>query len=90
MKPEFENALKWYGTDKPFQKKENICETRDVFQARLDRMYLEVLKKTKNESMTALLVAISGEIGNNCFDHNLGQWQEGTFAFILWDFIHEN
>lgn len=86
MKSEFENALKWYSINKSFQKKERVCETRDVFQARLDRMYLEVFKKTGEESMTALLVAISGEIGNNCFDHNLGQWQDLPGCYFQYGF----
>lgn len=42
------------------------CQSRDVFQAKLDILFGE----TKNP----LLVAVTGEIGNNSFDHNLGKW----------------
>lgn len=42
--------------------------SRDVFQAKLDGLYQE----TKNP----LLVAVVGEIGNNAFDHNLGNWRD--------------
>lgn len=28
------------------------------------------------EAETALLVAVLGEIGNNCFDHNIGRWRD--------------
>lgn len=49
------------------------CRTRDVFQARLDKMVSLLLKqkKAKPENIY-LLAAIAGEIGNNSFDHNLG------------------
>lgn len=29
-----------------------------------------------NESEGALFTAVLGEVGNNCFDHNLGQWRD--------------
>lgn len=53
-----------------------ICETRDIFQARLGRFYRDILSQIGGESEAALLAAIAGEIGNNCFDHNLGQWRD--------------
>lgn len=42
--------------------------TRDIFQARLNNLY--------SESQNPLLVAVVGELGNNSFDHNLGNWRD--------------
>jgi len=47
------------------------CKTRDVFQARLETFQSELLKD-KNNTYASLISAIAGEIGNNSFDHNLG------------------
>ena len=52
-----------------------FCETRDVFQARLEHFQSELLK-TLSVEFTSLVAAISGEIGNNSFDHNLGNWPD--------------
>jgi len=58
------------------------CPTRDTFLARLDRARAEL--EGGQSSSTALFIAILGEIGNNAYDHNLGNWRNipGTyFAF---------
>lgn len=51
------------------------CKTRDIFQARLERLQSELLEDTDNTS-SSLISAIAGEIGNNSFDHNLGNWPD--------------
>jgi len=56
-------------------KSELLCQTRDVFQARHDRL-LNELKKKFNEDLAFTVAAIAGEIGNNSFDHNLGNWRD--------------
>lgn len=43
---------------------EERCPTRDVFSARLGKAH-----------SNPLFLAILGEIGNNAFDHNLGNWR---------------
>lgn len=58
------------------------CETKDVFRARLDRMYYELPKDSKAE----IIVAIAGEIGNNSFDHNLGNWRDVPGIYFKYDF----
>lgn len=52
------------------------CETRDVFQARLGRMTGELIRSGVDEAKAYILSAIAGEIGNNSFDHNLGNWPD--------------
>ena len=51
------------------------CKTRDIFQARLEHLQSELLEDTNNTS-PSLISAIAGEIGNNSFDHNLGNWPD--------------
>ncbi|MBI4236838.1 MAG: hypothetical protein HY696_00295 [Deltaproteobacteria bacterium] len=53
----------------------DCCPTRDVFQARLDSYYRS-LQHAQQIEAAALLIATIGEIGNNAFDHNLGQWRD--------------
>lgn len=72
-----EKAYKWYAEPIAVKQSSNeISSSRDIFQARLTRMHEDFLRQYKNENETALLSAVVGEIGNNCFDHNLGQWKD--------------
>lgn len=65
---------------------EYYCSTRDVFQARIDRMVANLLKdKTISEEDAYIASAISGEIGNNSFDHNLGKWPDVAGIFFGYD-----
>ncbi|NCU42040.1 MAG: hypothetical protein EOM19_04985 [Candidatus Moranbacteria bacterium] len=52
------------------------CETRDVFQSRLERMTTEIIRLGVSEERVYLFSAIAGEIGNNSFDHNAGNWKD--------------
>jgi len=62
---------------------EYYCPTRDVFQARIDRMVANLLREKKiNEENTYILSAMAGEIGNNSFDHNLGKWPDVAGIFF--------
>jgi hypothetical protein len=51
------------------------CQTRDVFQARLESLQSN-LSRHFPVGITSLITAICGEIGNNSFDHNLGNWPD--------------
>jgi len=62
---------------------EYYCQTRDIFQARLDRMLHYLLKeKSISEENTYIVSAMAGEIGNNSFDHNLGKWPDVPGIFF--------
>lgn len=71
--PQLEKVRQWHGS--PNRPSENpgelICETRDVFAARLSR-----LGSWAKEEYLPLLISVIGEVGNNCFDHNLGHWRD--------------
>jgi excisionase family DNA binding protein len=64
--------------------KEVFCQTRDVFQARLELLQ-SYLQKNFSLEITSLLTAITGEIGNNSFDHNLGHWDDFMGVFFHYD-----
>lgn len=63
---------------------EILCQTRDIFQARTVRLVDDLKKVIPNDNLVYLLVAAAGEIGNNSFDHNIGQWQDvpGVFFYV--------
>ncbi len=75
--PQLDQALHWCATvaNPAESPRENLCETRDVFTARLS--HLSALTKTGlKEEELPLVISVAGEIGNNCFDHNLGNWRD--------------
>ncbi len=61
------------------------CQTRDVFQGRLESLQSN-LSRQFPIAITSLITAVCGEIGNNSFDHNLGNWPDVMgvyFAYSL-------
>jgi hypothetical protein len=65
---------------------EYYCETRDIFQARLDKMINNLLNAKKiREEDVYVIAAIAGEIGNNSFDHNLGSWPDIMGVFFSYE-----
>lgn len=60
------------------------CETRDIFQARLDSTTQNLLKRDIPEQDIYIISAIAGEIGNNSFDHNLGNWPDIQGIFFAY------
>jgi hypothetical protein len=59
------------------------CPTRDIFQARVDRLVKNLLDtKNINEDYAYIISAMAGEIGNNSFDHNLGKWLDVAGIFF--------
>jgi len=60
------------------------CQTRDVFAARLEKLQ-SVLRDYVPMWAVSLLTAVAGEIGNNSFDHNLGNWPDIPGIFFSYD-----
>lgn len=73
--PDFSRGLDWFQSSGTPEQTTNVCETRDVFSARLSRLALLKNQGLPEEDLP-LIISISGEIGNNSFDHNLGQWKD--------------
>ncbi|MEK7141674.1 MAG: MerR family transcriptional regulator [Patescibacteria group bacterium] len=75
----------WIKSSTGFQPHQDFyCQTRDVFQARLENLE-SVLARILPVSSVSLLTAVSGEIGNNSFDHNLGNWPDMPGIFYAYD-----
>jgi len=65
------------------------CQTRDIFQARLEKMKIVLSKNKKLRESRFLLSAIAGEIGNNSFDHNLGNWPDVMGIFFDYEISND-
>lgn len=61
------------------------CANSVVFQARLMRMERNLLEKEAELPYASLIVSAVGEIGNNSFDHNLGNWRDVPGVFYAYD-----
>ncbi len=61
------------------------CPDISVFQGRLTQLQNELSKIKRLEEIFPLISAITGEIGNNSFDHNLGNWPDIPGIFFAWD-----
>ncbi len=75
-------ARQWVFASSPKLLKSGFyCKTRDVFQSRLENFQSKLTKLIGIES-SSLITAITGEIGNNSFDHNLGNWPDVLGIFF--------
>jgi len=63
------------------------CQDISVFQARLSKLENDLGKVERLKKMFPLITAIAGEIGNNSFDHNLGNWPDMSGIFFAYDLI---
>lgn len=77
MSQSFKHCLTWFqGPSALNGSTDGVCSTRDVFQGKLDSFFKHICSLYTSVDETSLLTAILGEIGNNCFDHNLAQWKD--------------
>lgn len=82
-------AQKWAESKQPSHPEpEMYCQTRDVFQARLEQFQTKLCRIT-SLSTVSLITAIAGEIGNNSFDHNLGNWPDTIGIFFSYSFRYK-
>ncbi|MFH1462520.1 MAG: helix-turn-helix domain-containing protein [bacterium] len=82
----FKMARNWVVNDlgtEPFS--DFYCSDISMFQARLTRLENELAKVKRLGKIFPLITAITGEIGNNSFDHNLGNWPDILGIFFAWD-----
>jgi len=61
------------------------CEYSITFQTRLLKMQEDLMASKKYDKILSLIVAIIGEIGNNSYDHNLGNWPDISGIFFGYD-----
>lgn len=79
-------AKSWAFSSNPYEpEKEFYCPNSSIFQGRLSKLEA-ILQKTRDlESDFSLITSITGEIGNNSFDHNLGNWPDINGIFFAYD-----
>lgn len=82
-----QKAFDWLTRDngENFLVSDEHCLTRDVFQGRLDHMSREMESDSTHKDTYSLLTAIIGELGNNAFDHNLGNWKDEMGIYFAYD-----
>lgn len=79
-------AREWVSVDVGIEPtSEFYCENQAVFQSRLMKMEKLFLPHEKELPWFSLLVSASGEIGNNSFDHNIGNWRDVRGIFYGYD-----
>jgi len=61
------------------------CQNSGVFQARITKMETLMIQNKDANKLFSLLTSIAGEIGNNSYDHNLGQWPDIPGIFFAYD-----
>jgi len=61
------------------------CQTSSIFQAKLVKMERVLMEKPGFEKLYSLIVLVTGEIGDNSFAHNLGNWPDVPGIFFGYD-----
>ena len=81
-----QSAFGWTSANKPYTPPSDwYCPTSDVFKSRLERLVKELFEKSLDRSALYLIASAVGEIGNNSYDHNLGNWPDILGAFFSYD-----
>lgn len=56
-----------------------------IFQVRLSKFESDLIKSGVLQDKFSLLTSIIGEIGNNAYDHNLGNWPDISGVFFIYN-----
>lgn len=65
--------------------REFYCPNISDFKGRLSKLQSALERLTDLKEYFPLIVAVAGEIGNNSFDHNLGNWPNIPGIFFSFD-----
>ncbi len=77
---------KWASDDTPSEpQKDFYCATSDVFTIRLRRLENDLQKTDDLGIHYSLLTSMVGEIGDNSYAHNLGNWPDVLGIFFAYD-----
>lgn len=78
-----ELALDWAkNTDGTEPEKQFYCQNSAIFQARLASLTEKLKKNQELAELYSIIIAIAGEIGDNSFAHNLGNWPDIAGIFF--------
>ena len=64
---------------------EFYCSTSDRFKTRHEKMTHEIDANPVLKEIASLISSAAGEIGNNSFDHNLGNWPDEVGVFFAYN-----
>lgn len=82
-----QTGFQWVAKQLPTKIGEEVyCQSRDVFQARLESFTNNLEKQIGADAY--LVAAVVGEIGNNSFDHNLGSWRDTPGIYFAHATLH--
>ena len=82
----FRLAKKWISESRsPALSEELYCANSAIFQTRLHQMEGQLSQVSRVRDKFSLIAAVAGEIGNNSFDHNLGNWPDVPGVFFSYD-----
>jgi excisionase family DNA binding protein len=85
----FETALAWAASpDAGIPDAAFYCANSAIFQSRTSRLEAELQKYPRFAENYSLIVASVSEIGNNSFDHNLGNWPDVPGILFGYDLAH--
>ena len=80
----FRLAKDWAVSEKEIPE-QYYCQNSGVFQARITKMETLMIENKDANKLFSLLTSIAGEIGNNSYDHNIGQWPDIPGIFFGYD-----
>lgn len=69
----------------PLLPDEYYCERHDRFTSRLSKMGALFMGSGMPEDIASLLTLVAGEIGDNSFAHNIGNWPDTPGIFYAFD-----
>jgi len=84
-KDTFAQATDWIGGSAREPEARFYCPTSSEFKGRLSKLQSDLERLPDLIDYYPLIVAIVGEIGNNSFDHNLGNWPDISGIFFSYD-----
>ena len=79
-------VLRWAGSKTATEPLSDFyCSNSSIFQARLARLESELIRSGALAGNISLPASIIGEIGNNAYDHNLGNWPDIPGVFFIYN-----
>ena len=79
-------AIKWAGNNIGERPNDIFyCSDSSIFQGRLYKLRKALSGNKEIESFFSLLISVVGEIGDNSFGHNLGNWLDVIGIFFAYD-----
>lgn len=83
----FKLAKKWIGDRIGFEPLSRYyCPDKYIFQSRFLKSQKQLDQLLKNKNLSFSIGTTAGEIGDNAFDHNFGNWPNIPGIFLNYDF----